>query len=687
MWLYISSSSLLFYISYFWIFWLPILLSNMPFMISLLVVLSGIPMAAAMLSDMLKMPHMISLLVVLSGIPMTAAMSPEMPFPDISFKALNKFVISNFGPQVSLATVLLVLFTMTENTDLLNLHAHQKNPQYTGEIKQSSSGWIRALAQSLNDRLQEKTRDLFTDTELPENSSTNDLITPLTAKLDKLMDVLKLNPFSKSGKLKKRLKPVSHHEITAVHIICPLSMECEDMTCDPYRLHQTTRDHDIPKVTLIKGTTIYKNVAVLSGKCPKCETVYYADHESLNRGTDNAQRVYLNSAKYLKLRQSTWVDQVFSMAVMNAMYSFHASAAAYTEFWNNSYACLNLESSCQVSCHIIWQAFVQESIRVIGSASNQHLTLKDNLAIDEVTKEAFEHLGQNGLISAANRHACSECTQPYRHSQYQSIDQVEGDCAPVKMVVLDGIVMGPTHCAYNDCTSDLINARGGVFCPFHETQFGAQCHVHGCQRTKVNPTEACEQHQFEWKKYIQTHSCETLAGVKCILRRSTENMPWQSNIQRNVQFHDQEVDSNASEHQRKNYFSPNRFYCVETICAPCGTVIAWTKFAKAESPTHILNFLGSVYPSEESRPDYICIDKACLVLRTCIANGSWEEWKKTSRFIVDSYHYINHSADDILCCTWCNPAPTDGSAPNLVIPAVDKKGEPCLKQAFNTQVS
>jgi hypothetical protein len=27
----------------------------------------------------------------------------------------------------------------------------------------------------------------------------------------------------------------------------------------------------------------------------------------------------------------------------------------------------------------------------------------------------------------------------------------------------------------------------------------------------------------------------------------------------------------------------------------------------------------------------------------------------------------------------------DGSAPNLVIPAVDKNGQACLKQAFNTQ--
>ena len=83
---------------------------------------------------------------------------------------------------------------------------------------------------------------------------------------------------------------------------------------------------------------------------------------------------------------------------------------------------------------------------------------------------------------------------------------------------------------------------------------------------------------------------------------------------------------------------------------------------------------------------YICIDKACLVLHTCVANGSWEEWKKTTRFIVDSYH-INHSADDILCRTWCNPAPTDGSAPNLVIPAVDKNRQACFKRAFNTQVS
>ena len=98
-----------------------------------------------------------------------------------------------------------------------------------------------------------------------------------------------------------------------------------------------------------------------------------------------------------------------------------------------------------------------------------------------------------------------------------------------------------------------------------------------------------------------------------------------------------------------------------------------------------MQFLETVYPTEESRPDYICIDKACLVLRHCINNGSWDTWSKTSRFIVDSYHYINHRVADWLCRKWCNPAPLDGSAPNLVITEYDKNGQPYLKRAFNTQ--
>src|SRR6267154_4156037 len=107
---------------------------------------------------------------------------------------------------------------------------------------------------------------------------------------------------------------------------------------------------------------------------------------------------------------------------------------------------------------------------------------------------------------------------------------------------------------------------------------------------------------------------------------------------------------------------------------------------KAESPTNILNFLDALYPTLDVRPDYVCIDKGCQILRTAISNGSWNVWRETTRFIVDSYHYINHRTSDYLCRKWCNPAPLNGSALNLVVVEHDVNGNPHYKCTFNTQV-
>ena len=60
-------------------------------------------------------------------------------------------------------------------------------------------------------------------------------------------------------------------------------------------------------------------------------------------------------------------------------------------------------------------------------------------------------------------------------------------------------------------------------------------------------------------------------------------------------------------------------------------------------------------------------------------------WKETTQSIVDSYHYINHCADDYLCRKQCNPAPLDGSAPNLVRTKTNSQGHVFYKRAFNTQ--
>jgi len=174
-----------------------------------------------------------------------------------------------------------------------------------------------------------------------------------------------------------------------------------------------------------------------------------------------------------------------------------------------------------------------------------------------------------------------------------------------------------------------------------------------------------------------------LSGLRRALQRPAEREAWQGELTtQNQHQHDEEQDDADT---RKHYFGSSRFYCVETLCAPCGTVIAWTLFSKAESPTQILEFLSDVYPTAEEKPDFVCIDKACMVLRTAVRSGRWEEWEDTTRFVVDSYHYINHKATDQLCRTYCNPGPADGSQPNLVVVGYNADNEPYLMRAFNTQ--
>lgn len=117
----------------------------------------------------------------------------------------------------------------------------------------------------------------------------------------------------------------------------------------------------------------------------------------------------------------------------------------------------------------------------------------DGIPVESVTRYAFMVLGANGVIRSADKHSCAECTHKYkktadiitgddpaaivgidennevphltgedsgqaahdaayarRHAidAQNAIDIDESDdeeSAPVKFVVLDGIVMGPTH--------------------------------------------------------------------------------------------------------------------------------------------------------------------------------------------------------------------------------------------------
>jgi hypothetical protein len=688
-------------------------------------------------------------------LPIASANPDHSPFPDISFKVFSNFINDQFGSQISLATVLVILFSMTNNPDLLNLHGRQQIRKVPGEITQSNSGWIKALALALENRLGDTTDTLFRSDEQMSKLSEDQITSSLGSKLHGLSKTLCLYPFDEQSKFVGQLKPISKRDIEPVQIICPISMECETKDCQSRAIRKFTRERDTPSAVLIKGTKLFDNVPVLAGQCPKCLTIYHADHERSSTAENASTKLYLNSAKFLKIGQNIWVDRIFSRTVLNATYHFHASTTAFAAFWNASFWSTQRTGSRKLSRRQVWQAFIQESVRKVASVSGFELELPDRLAINEVTKEAFKILGEDGVIRSADKHSCSECTHEYkseadkisetdnpagligvdenhrvpdfqgedrddpiaaaankgitssRVSEDESMDvdspsddsmssdsnnddddEEEMEPSTVHMVIMDGIVMGPKHCAYADCTGDLVNYTTGVFCAVHENMVGNLCRVKNCRNPKADGIHTCIQHRNLWRAHVLRFGRASLLGIRRLLRRSEEErQPWLPTRTPNVQPHDEPAPASTSSAAQKNYFVAPRFYCVETICAPCGVVIAWTKFSRAESPSNILDFLDKVYPNPDSRPDYVCIDKACQLLRHAVASGRWNVWQNTTRFIVDSYHYINHRTSDYLCRKYCNPAPLNGSAPNLVVVELDKAGKQHFKRAFNTQVN
>jgi hypothetical protein len=469
-------------------------------------------------------------IIMLGILPVVSANSSQSPFPDIPCHVFNGFVQNHFSSQISLTTVLTILFSLTNNPDLLNLHARQQHPKAEGEIAQTTSGCIKALAHALENRLANATATMFHGEENKSELTNDQVVTHIDMKPDGLAKVLKLDPYDKRDQFCEKLKPVSEQNIEPVYVICPGSSECETMECQSH----FTQEHDTSKATLIKGTKIHDNVPVLAGQFPVCLTTYHADHEHFKSADGTWTKLYLNSARHLKVGQKIWVDCTFSTAVLNGTYHFHASSSAFAEFWNSSFWSTQNTISQKVSQHQVWQAFIQESLRKVASSLKLNLELPDKLHINEVTKQAFSILGEQGIIRSAEGHHCEVCTHEHKtvadmipeahdvagvvgvdenHNIPEFVGEQERDvdaddnedmamdvdepvhgrqshpttsihqeqqCSFVQMVVLDGIVMGPKHCAFENCTADLVNYRNGVFCTEHENMQGNLCRIQGC---------------------------------------------------------------------------------------------------------------------------------------------------------------------------------------------------------------
>ncbi|KIJ93262.1 hypothetical protein K443DRAFT_65610, partial [Laccaria amethystina LaAM-08-1] len=140
-------------------------------------------------------PLFMKLVIIIAFMPFVSASPTTQLFPDILFRDFSAFVELTFGFKISLATVLLLLFTMTENPELLNLHAHQQNP-IEGENK--TGFWLDStLVLCCYALVKNDIKTVFCHGEY--NSKQIHQVTKLSTKLDAFAKLLNLTPYDHWG--------------------------------------------------------------------------------------------------------------------------------------------------------------------------------------------------------------------------------------------------------------------------------------------------------------------------------------------------------------------------------------------------------------------------------------------------------------------------------------------------------
>ena len=86
------------------------------------------------------------------------------------------------------------------------------------------------------------------------------------------------------------------------------------------------------------------------------------------------------------------------------MYSFHASINTYTQYWNNTFGSTTASSQFKISQKHIWQTFTQESIQAVAQSTDTEFESDLNLPIDNVVGEAYEALGNKGVMLLSKEH-------------------------------------------------------------------------------------------------------------------------------------------------------------------------------------------------------------------------------------------------------------------------------------------
>ncbi|KAJ6528959.1 hypothetical protein B0H19DRAFT_1333647 [Mycena capillaripes] len=486
----------------------------------------------------------------------------------------------------------------------------------------------------------------------------------------------------------------------------------------------TLRRRERPQtVWLLDASSHWVEADLLIAHCASCRADYYPDRITY-RDENNRRRQRLEiDAQFIRLsKHGVWSHRQISLMQENALNRFHAGWSNFADWLNDSTASAR-KLTYRQSQRLFIEHFARRLLRFHGKEEEFSCDAHPSTKLLAETLRAA--IGSNGgAIDAAMSHGCVECTHVKRYrsdlinegvvvgadldvaEMPNSVNvEVPEDTMPdpavahlppselpnapvdgeprgyIRLASMDGKTLKHRKCALDMCEGPLLNYKDGRFCEDH-LNLRLVCGIIPCGRPIHLPGAlTCDTPaHIDWhRQYSNRFGRLSFPGVQRVIGRQQEANHTAAGPTLRVEL---PALGDTPGDQVVHTFK------AKTVQWACGYPIGWGKCYRSESSPQVLGILDNIWADNpESRPNFITYDDACSLLRHIVTQNPNSPWLVTTRFIVDAWHYIGHRATDILCRLWCNPAPLNGSQPDLILVKEDTDGTTHQTRAFNTETS
>ncbi|KAJ7483117.1 hypothetical protein B0H11DRAFT_1723416 [Mycena galericulata] len=519
-------------------------------------------------------------------------------------------------------------------------------------------------------------------------------------------------------------------------VLCTTRLSCVFCPVADLNIVPTLRRREKSQtVWLLDNTFHWVEADLLVAHCATCHADYYPDCITF-RDEENGRRQRLEmTPQYIRVsKHGIWVDRKIAVFQEKALDRFHAGWSNFAD-WLNESTGSKKKLTYRQSQRLFIEHFSRRLLLFHGKHNDFNCTAHPSTRV--LSEGVRDAIGANGgAVPAAMTHGCAECTHLKRYysdlvnegavlgsnidvagmplggpgdeevvpgpadpaiAQLSAPHQQEAppDGEPrgyIRLAVMDGKTIKHRKCALDMCDSPLVNYKDGRFCEAH-LNLRDVCGIIPCGRpVRHAGAVTCDtQSHIDWhRQYENRFSRLSFPGVRRVIRRQQglADINDASAATGPTLRVDLSALGDTPGDQVVHTFKAKTTYCLQTVQWACGFPIGWGKCYRSESSTQVLQILDNIWEKyPESKPSFLAYDDACSLLRHIVTQNANSTWLTTTKFIVDAWHYIGHRATDILCRLWCNPAPANGSQPDLVIVEEDANGTTHQTRAFNTETA